>query len=107
MIRLLLGAKYLGKDQIYFVQNAVVKSVMHYNINNLPSVVIFDNLDAAVAMTLDDNGYKIEKIVINNQGEHSPGELDQRVKKIEAVLRQINQANKKVFENRLKSYYNK
>ncbi len=105
MVRLLLGSKYLGKDQIYYIKNAVIKSVMHYDINNLPSVVIFDDLSAAVAMTLDENGYKIEKIVINNQGKYNNDEIDRRIKKIEAVIKEINEANKKVFENKLKNYY--
>jgi hypothetical protein len=106
MIKLMLGAKYLGKEQIDYVQNAVIKSVMHYNINNLPSVVIFDNYDAAVAMTLDNEGYKIEKVVINNEETLSAEELNSRLEKMEAVVHEINEVNKKVFENKLKSYYN-
>jgi len=105
MIRLLVGARYLGKDQINYVQNSVVKSVMHYNINNLPSVIIFDNYEAAVAMTLDNDGYKIEKVVINKQETLSADELNIRLEKMEAVIHEINEVNKKVFENKLKSYY--
>lgn len=105
MIKLMLGTKYLGKEQIDYVQNAVIKSVMYYNINNLPSVVIFDNYNAAVAMTLDNEGYKIEKVVINNEETLSSEELNSRLEKMEAVVNEINEVNKKVFENKLKSYY--
>ncbi len=105
MIRLLLGTRYLGADQINYIQNSVIKAVMHYNINNLPSVIIFDNYDAAVAMTLDNEGYKIEKVVVNNEETLSTEELNERLGKMEAIIREINEVNKKVFESKLKSYY--
>ncbi len=105
MLRLLIGSKYLAKQQIYYVQNAVVKSVMHYNINHLPSVVIFDTYNAAVAMTLDNDGYNIEKVVFSNENDLTQNEIDTRLKKMEAVIAEINEINKKVFEKNLKEYY--
>jgi hypothetical protein len=105
MIRLLLAAKYLGNEQIDYIENAVIKSVMHYNINNLPSVIVFDNYEAAVAMTLDNDGYKIEKVVINNEELLSTEEVEKRLTKMEAVIHEINEVNKMVFEKKLKNYY--
>ena len=107
MIKLLLGSRYLAKEQIDYIQNAVIKSVMHYNINHLPSIIIFDTYDAAVAMTLDNNGYNIEKVVFNNQDSLTQNEIDDRLTKMEAVINEINEINKKVFEKNLNDYYNK
>ena len=98
MMRLLIGSKYLSQEQIYYVQNAVIKSVMHYNINHLPSVIIFDTYNAAVAMTLDNEGYNIEKVVFSNEGDLTQTEIDARLKKMEAVIGGINEVNRKVFE---------
>lgn len=105
MIRLLLGSRYLSKEQIDYVQNAVVKSVMHYNINHLPSVIIFDTYNAAVAMTLDNDGYNIEKVVFNNEEQLTQLDIDNRLKKMESVINEINEINKMVFEKNLKNYY--
>ena len=105
MMRLLIGSKYLAKEQIDYIQNAVVKSVMHYNVNHLPSVIIFDNYNAAVAMTLDKDGYNIEKVVFNNENQLSQQEIDDRLKKMEAVISGINETNRLVFEKNLKNYY--
>jgi hypothetical protein len=107
MIKLLLGSRYLAKEQIDYIQNAVIKSVMHYNINHLPSVIIFDTYDAAVAMTLDNEGYHIEKVVFNRQDQLTQDEIDDRLSKMEAVISEINEINKKVFEKNLNDYYNK
>ena len=105
MLRLMLGSKYLAIEQIDYIQNAVTKSVMHYNINHLPSVIIFDTYNAAVAMTLDENGYNIEKVVFNNEEQLSQIEINDRLTKMEAVISEINEINKMVFEKNLKNYY--
>lgn len=105
LIRLLLGAKYLGVNQIEFIQNRVTSSVLLYSANNLPSVIIFDDYNAAVAMTLDNSGYKIDYVVFRDQETISPEEQGSRIEKIEALIAAINEANDKVFRKKLSTYY--
>jgi hypothetical protein len=105
VMRLMLGSRYLGSEQIAFVKGAVIKAVIKYNMHNLPSIIIFDNYNAAVAMTLDSDGYNIEKVVFHNAQSVSDEEKQERFNKMQAVIKQINEANKKVFEKNLKTYY--
>jgi len=107
LVRLLLGAKYLGKDQIQFVQSKVLTAVLRYNINSLPSVIIFDDYNAAVSMSLDNTGYKIGYVVFSDQNSITPEEMDSRFKKIETMVKAVNDANDRVFKKRLQNYYQK
>lgn len=107
LVRLLLGAKYLGKDQIQFVQSKVLTAVLRYNINSLPSVIIFDDYNAAVSMSLDNTGYKIGYVVFRDQNSITPEEMDTRFKKIETMVKAVNDANDRVFKKRLQNYYQK
>lgn len=105
LVRLLLGAKYLGVDQITFIQNRVVSAVGMYSMNNLPTVIIFDDFNAAVAMVLDKAGYKIDYVVFRNQESISAEEQSLRIDQIEALIDAINEANERVFKKRLSTYY--
>ena len=105
MIRLLVAANYLGMDQITLIQGAVSRSIIKYSMNSLPSVIIFDDFGAAVAMTLDHEGYKIDNVVFNHQEELTEEEISQRMQLMQGVIRQVNAVNKKIFERNLKSYY--
>lgn len=105
MIRLLVSANYLGLDQITLVQEAVTKAIVKYSMNSLPSVIVFDDFGAAVAMTLDHEGYKIDNVVFNKQDELSNEEIEQRMQLMQGVINQVNTINKKIFERNLKSYY--
>lgn len=105
MMRLLVSANYLGSDQITLIQGAVMKSIMKYSMNSLPSVIIFDDFGAAVAMTLDHEGYKIDNVVFSNQDQLSAEEIEQRMQLMQGVINQVNSVNKKIFEKNLKSYY--
>lgn len=105
MIRLLVSANYLGLDQITLVQEAVTKAIVKYSMNSLPSVIVFDDFGAAVAMTLDYDGYKIDNVVFNKQDELSDEEIEQRMQLMQGVINQVNTINKKIFERNLKSYY--
>jgi len=107
LVRLLLGAKYLGKDQIQFVQSKVLTAVLRYNINSLPSVIIFDDYNAAVSMSLDNTGYKIGYVVFRDQNSITPEEMDTRFRKIETMVKAVNDANDRVFKKRLQNYYQK
>jgi len=105
MIRLLLSANYLGVDQITLIQGAVSKSIIKYSMNSLPSVIIFDDFGAAVAMTLDNEGYKIDNVVFSQQDELSEEEISQRMQLMQGVIKQVNAVNRKIFERNLKNYY--
>lgn len=105
MMRLLLSANYLGIDQITLIQGAVSKSIIKYSMNSLPSVIIFDDFGAAVAMTLDHEGYKIDNVVFSQQDELSEEEISQRMQLMQGVINQVNSVNKKIFERNLKNYY--
>ncbi|NOU19146.1 MAG: hypothetical protein HOO91_16435 [Bacteroidales bacterium] len=107
LIRLLLGAKYLGKDQIQYIQSKVLTAVLRYNINTLPSVIIFDDYNAAVSMTLDNTGYKIGYVVFRDQNSISGEETEIRFKKIELLIKAVNDANDRVFKKKLQNYYQK
>ena len=105
LVRLLLGAKYLGADQINFIQNRVTTAVLLYSLSNLPSIIIFDDYNAAGAMTLDSTGYKIDYVVFNDFDRISTEEQDRRIGMIEAMIEAINEANDRVFKKKLSSYY--
>ncbi len=105
LIRLLLGAKYLGVNQIEYIQKRVTSSVLLYSVSNLPSVIIFDDYQAAVAMTLDKSGYNIDYVVFQDQNTISTEEFNDRYSMIETLIEAINEANEKVFRKRLSSYY--
>lgn len=107
IVRLLLGTKYLGKEQIQYIQSKVLTAVLRYNINTLPSVIIFDDYNAAVSMTLDNTGYKIGYIVFRDQSTITNEESSIRFKKIELMVKAVNDANDRVFKKRLQNYYQK
>lgn len=107
LIRLLLGARYLGESQIQYVRSRVRSAVLKYSQNTLPSVVIFDNYNAAVALSLDQTGYKVDYIVFRDQDLLTAEENAQRVNKIKALIITINEANNRVFRSRLEDYYQK
>lgn len=105
LVRLLLGAKYLGRDQIDFIQARVLTSVLRYSVSTLPSVIIFESYNAAVAMTLDASGYKIDHVVFSDENAVPDHELDERLEKIRALIVAINEANDEVFKKKLSVYY--
>ena len=105
LVRLLVGANYLGNAQISYIKTMVLKAALQYSYNQLPSIIVFDDLDAAVIMSLNENGYHLEKIVFRNAGSLSDDEKLTRQQTIEQSIRIINKVNQKIFEERLKKYY--
>ncbi len=105
LIKLLLGAKYLGKTQINYIKNMVLKAVMQYSRHKLPSIIIFDNYNAAVAMTLNEKGYNIKRIVFSDEDRITEGDKEIRREAITNIVNNINEVNKELFEKRLKNYY--
>lgn len=106
LVKLLLGSNYLGEDQIKYIQKQVLKAALEYSIYDLPSVIIFNNFNAAVAMSLDEKGYKIEGIVFSIAEELDDIEKESRKAKIRSIIDNINEANQKAIEKKLKRIYN-
>ena len=105
IIRLLLGSKYLGESQIKFIKSKVLNAISQYSANNLPSVIMFDDLNAAVAMSLNNEGYRIDQIVFKDSDSISQQEIDSRTARITSFIKAINEANERVFKKRLSTYY--
>lgn len=107
LIRLLLGVKYLGENQIRHISSRVLTAVVKYNVNTMPSVIIFDDYNAAVAMSLNSKGYEIDYIVYSDGETISGADLEGRTAMIEGLVKNINEANERVFRKRLQIYYQK
>lgn len=105
IIRLILGSKYLGESQIKFIKSKVLNAISQYSANNLPSVVMFDDLNAAVAMSLNNEGYRIDQIIFKDSDSISQQEIDSRTARITSFIKAINEANERVFKKRLSTYY--
>lgn len=105
LIRVLLGANYLGEAQISYVSNAVLNAVQNYSAGKLPSVLILDEFDAAAAMTLDMDGYQLESIVFRSSAELSEEDIAGRQSEIADIIKTINEYNMESFRKRLSSYY--
>lgn len=106
LIKVLLGSNYLGKSQIRYMKSSVLRSVMNFSRNKLPSVIIFDDYNAAVALTLDETGYHIESMVFNDEDKVSLDDIHIRRKTIEQIITNINEVNMELFRDKLKKYYN-
>ena len=105
LVKLLLGTKYLGEAQITYISSTVLKAVKNYNINQLPSVIVFDKFDAAAIMTLDQDGYKVGNIVFNSSANLDEETRQERRKEIVQIIDNINNYNKNSFQKRLGNYY--
>jgi hypothetical protein len=105
LVKLLLGSSYLSPPQISYIKSMVQTAVLQYSYNQLPTVIIFDDLEAAVVMSLNEEGYDLEKIVLRHPENFSVDEKIERENQIELTINRINRVNQKVFEERLKKYY--
>ena len=105
LVKLFLGTNYLGEAQITYISSAVLKAIKNYNVNQLPSVIVFDQFDAAAIMTLDQDGYKIGKIVFKSSDNLDEETMNQRKKQIAEIITNINNYNKNSFQKRLGNYY--
>ncbi len=106
LIKILLGSNYLGEAQIKYIKSMVLKAMAQYAENKLPSVIIFDNFNAAVAMSLNEKGYQVEKIVFADEKFTSMETRLDRTDKIKTIVNEINEVNKEVLQQKLKKYYN-
>jgi len=105
LVKLLLGSNYLSEPQISYIKTMVQKAILQYSYNQLPTVIVFDDLEAAVVMSLNEAGYNLEKIVFRNEQHLSQDEKIERQEKIELTIHTINRVNQKILEERLKKYY--
>ncbi|MBN1952772.1 MAG: hypothetical protein JW801_16335 [Bacteroidales bacterium] len=105
LVRIMLGTNYLGKEQINYISNAVINAINSYSSSKLPSVIIFDEFSAAAAMSLDENGYRLESVAFSRAEDLSPEEVETRKKEIGDIIMTINQYNQQAFEKRLGKYY--
>lgn len=106
LVKIILGANYLGEAQITYISNAVLEAVLTYSSNRLPSIIIFDEYDAAAAMSLNANGYKIDHIVYKPGLNLSEEEESLRLQEINRIINKINEYNLNSFKKRLGNYYN-
>lgn len=106
LVKVLMGANFLGEAQISYVSNAVMNALQNYSASKLPSVLIFDEFEAAAAMTLDMDGYQLESIVFRSSAELSEEDITKRQIEIADIIKTINEYNKESFKKRLSSYYN-
>jgi hypothetical protein len=98
----LLGSRYLGTAQISYIKTLVLKAVLQSSSVNLPSVLVFDEYNAAVAMSLNETGYKIRKIVFYNAASLDAGERESREQGISNWIEKINDQNRVNFQKILK-----
>jgi hypothetical protein len=105
LVKLLLGSSYLSEPQISYIKSMVQTAVLQYSYNQLPTVIIFDDLHAAVVMSLNETGYDLEKIVLKDSQDLTLDEKVERENQIELMISSINKVNQKVFEEKLKKYY--
>jgi hypothetical protein len=105
LVKIILASNYLGKAQINYIGNAVLAAVKKYSSDKLPSILIFDEFDAAAAMTLDLNGYKIESLVFRASAGLADEEMHVRKIKMLEIIDDVNAYNQEIFEKRLENYY--
>lgn len=105
LVKVLLGVNYLGKAQISYIETMVQKAILKYSFNRLPTIIIFDDIQVAVAMTLDEKGYRLDKIVYRNANELTPDDKLSKETQISNTIKSINILNQKLFEQKLRKYY--
>lgn len=107
LVKLIMGANYLGEAQINYISNAVLSAIKGYSASKLPSVIIFDDIEAAAAMTLNTNGYSVESIVFKASANLNETDIEERTQKINNIIANINDYNQAAFQRRLGNYYSK
>ncbi|MBN2214079.1 MAG: hypothetical protein JW723_07535 [Bacteroidales bacterium] len=107
LVKLMMGSNFLGEVQINYIRSAVLRAVKNYSASKLPSVVIFDEFDAAAVMTLVPEGYQIDAVVFKNSSELTESEKKARTSKMIGIIAGINDYNQNSFIKRLDSYYQK
>jgi hypothetical protein len=105
LVKLMLGSSFLSEAQIDYIKSRVMLAIAKYNANRMPTVLIFDQYQAAVAMTMDEKGYRAQKIVYKDEEKLNYEEIDQRTQIIRGIIALINESNNKAFKEKLKGLY--
>jgi hypothetical protein len=105
LVKLLLAASYLSEPQIAYIRSSVLNAVKQYSASRLPTVIVFDEFDAAAAMSLDVQGYGIENIVFRKDAGLNADEKEERSEDIRRIIDEINHYNRESFKTRLERYY--
>lgn len=105
LVKLLVGANYLSNVQISYIKSMVLKSVVQYSFNQLPTIIVFDDIEAAVAMSLNENGYTVDKVVFKNEALLTDDDKTDKKAQIEQSVRVINIVNQNIFVEKLQEYY--
>jgi hypothetical protein len=107
LVKILLGVNFLSEIQIDYIRNQVLNSVRNYSINKIPSILVFDEFDAAAAISMDPNGYKLEALAFNTSAELTYKMMEERRSEIKKVIEDINTFNQNSFRKQLLNYYRK
>lgn len=105
LIKILLGANFLSEAQIDFIRNQVLNSVRNYSLNKIPSILVFDEFDAAAAISMDPYGYKIESLAFNKSAGLTFNMIEKRRNEMIKVIEDINIYNRNSFQRQLLNYY--
>ncbi len=107
LVKLLLGVNFLSDAQINYIRSSVLKAVKNYSENKLPSLIVFDEFDAAAVMTLAPEGYKINAIVFKKSADLSDADKQLQTARIIDIIDNINTYNHNSFIKQLGNYYQK
>ena len=107
LVKILLGANFLGEIQINYISNQVLNSVKSYSLNKLPSVLIFDEYNAATAISIDPDGYRLESIAFKATAHLSEEQMNEYRQEIIKIVDYINTHNQNSFRKKLYEYYRK
>jgi hypothetical protein len=105
IVKIILGANYIGEAQINFIRSTVLNSIKSYNIKKLPTVIVFDEFHAAAIMSMDLDGYKVENIVFREESTLNDLQREEKTGQIENIIADINKYNRNAFQKRLGEYY--
>lgn len=105
LVKLMLGSNFLGPAQIIYIQSAVLNSVKNYSVNTLPTVLVFDEFEAAAVMSLNLDGYLLEAIVFKKAAEMTETDIEKKQSQIIAIIDNINKCNQNTFIKNLGNYY--
>jgi hypothetical protein len=107
LVKLMMGTNFLGEVQINYIRNAVLQAVRNYAANKLPSILVFDEFDAAAVMTLAPEGYQIDAIAFKRSSELTEPEKQAKTSEMIKIIAKINSYNHHSFMKRLDNYYQK
>ena len=105
LVKILLGANFLSEIQIDYIRSEVLNSIRNYSINKIPSILVFDVFDAAAAISMDPDGYKLESLAFNTSADLTYEMMEERRTEIKKVIEDINIFNQNSFRKQLLNYY--